>query len=142
MACGKYVHLRKRSISRAVFIMFFVRTLEPTLPRCNSRETLYISKSGGSLNMLNAACSSSVASPVCKHCCRPTCTVMWPGMWSLMPGGGDSLKICDGYVRPHWPPFSNRLSLNDPFLFFHILLSPNDPHFQNALSLNELTPFF
>ena len=46
MACGKYVHLHKRSISRAVFIMFFVRTLEPTLPRRNSRETLYISKSG------------------------------------------------------------------------------------------------
>ena len=28
--------------------MFFVRTLEPTLPRRNSRETLYISESGGS----------------------------------------------------------------------------------------------
>ena len=28
--------------------MFFVRTLEPTLPRCNSLETLYISESGGS----------------------------------------------------------------------------------------------
>ena len=46
-------------------------------------------------------------------------------------------KIYDGYVRPHWPPFSNRLSLNDPLFIFHILLSPNDPHFQNALSLND-----
>ena len=52
-------------------------------------------------------------------------------------GGGHSLKISDGYVRPHWPPFSNRLSLNDPLFIFHILLSHNDPHFQNALSLND-----
>ena len=52
-------------------------------------------------------------------------------------GGGHSLKICDGYVRPHWPPFSNLLSLNDPLFILHILLSPNDPHFQNALSLND-----
>ena len=33
------------------------------------------------------------------------------------------------------PPFSNRLSLDDPLFIFHILLSLNDPHFQNALSL-------
>ena len=50
---------------------------------------------------------------------------------------GHSLNICDGYVRPHWAPFSNRLSLNDPLFIFHILLSPNDPHFQNDLSLND-----
>ena len=54
----------------------------------------------------------------------------------LLPGG-HSLKICDGYVRPHWPPFSNRLSLNDPLFMFSHLLSPNDPHFQNAPSLND-----
>ena len=43
-------NLETSVISRAVglFIMFFVRTLEPTLPRRNSRETLYISESGGS----------------------------------------------------------------------------------------------
>ena len=48
--------------------------------------------------------SSSVASPVCKHC--------WPtDMHSHVTGhvitdaGGHSLKICDEYVRPHWPPF-------------------------------------
>ena len=51
--------------------------------------------------------------------------------------GRHSLKICDRYVRPHWHPFSNRLSLNDPLFIFHILLSPNDPNFQNALSLND-----
>ena len=51
--------------------------------------------------------------------------------------GGHSLRIRDGYVRPHWPPFSNLLSLNDPLFIFHILLSPNDPHFQNVLSLND-----
>ena len=60
-----------------------------------------------------------------------------PSYQTSGPGGGHSLKICDGYVRPHWPPFSNRLSLNDPLFIFHILLSPNDPHFQNALSLND-----
>ena len=52
--------------------------------------------------------------------------------------GGHSLKIRDGYVRSHWPPFSNLLSLNDPLFIFHILISPNDPHFQNAVSL--MTP--
>ena len=46
-------------------------------------------------------------------------------------------KICDGYVRPHWSPFSNLLSLNDPLFIFHTLLSPNDPHFQNAVSIND-----
>ena len=54
--------------------------------------------------------------------------------------GGHSLKICDGYVRPHWPPFSNRLSLNDPLFIFHILLSPNDPIFKMLSHL--MTPFF
>ena len=137
MACGKYVHLRKRSISRAVFIMFFIRTLEPTLPRRNSRDTLYISKSEGSLNMLNAACSrsSSVASPVCKHCCRPTCTVMWPGMWSLMPGGGalpkNMWRVCAATLTPIFKPPVTEW----PLFIFHILLSPNDPYFQNALFL-------
>ena len=32
-------------------------------------------------------------------------------------GGGHSLKICDGYVRPHWPPFSNRLRTIWPYFF-------------------------
>ena len=50
--------------------------------------------------------------------------------------GGALPKIRDGYVRPHLAPISNLLSLNDPLLIFHILLSPNYPHFQNALSLN------
>ena len=62
----------------------------------------------------------------------------WGSMWPHIPVTSFySLKRCDGYVRPHWPPFSNRLSLNDPLFIFHILLSPNDPHFQNALSLND-----
>ena len=59
------------------------------------------------------------------------------GWWLKPPGGGHSLKLCDGYVRPHWPLFSNRLSLNDPLFISHMLLSPSDPHFQNALSLND-----
>ena len=97
--------------------------------------------------MLSAACSSSVASPVCKHC--------WPThmhspvtgyVITDVGGGGHSLKICDGYVRPHWPPgdphFQTACHWMTLFIF-HILLSPIDPHFQNALSLrpNELTPF-
>ena len=52
---------------------------------------------------------------------------------------GYSLKICDGYVRPHLPPFSNRLSLNDRLFIFHILLSPNDPIFKMLSHL--MTPF-
>ena len=55
-------------------------------------------------------------------------------------GGGHSLKIRDGYVQPHWPPISNRLSPNDPLFIFHILLSPNDPHFKMLSHL--MTPFF
>ena len=55
-------------------------------------------------------------------------------------GGGRYLKICDGYVRPHWPPFSNHLSLNDRLLIFHSLLSPNDPIFKMLSHL--MTPFF
>ena len=35
-------------------------------------------------------------------------------------------------VRPHWPPFSNRLSLNDPLFTFNILLSPYDPTFSKC----------
>ena len=63
-------------------------------------------------------------------------TSPYPLSWRVCrPQGGHSLKIRDGYVRPHWPPFSNLLSLNDPHFIFHILLSLNDPHFQNALSL-------
>ena len=54
--------------------------------------------------------------------------------------GGSLHKKCDGYVRPHWPPFSNRLSLNDPLSIFHILLSPNDPIFKMLCHL--MTPFF
>ena len=41
---------------------------------------------------------------------------------------------------PHWPPFSNRLSLNDPLFIFHILLSPNDPIFKMLSHL--MNPLF
>ena len=61
----------------------------------------------------------------------------WHEPKKLYGGGGYSPKIRDGYVRPHWPPFSNLPLLNDPHFIFHILLSPNDPHFQNALSLTD-----
>ena len=54
--------------------------------------------------------------------------------------GGHSLKICDGYVWPHWPPFSNRLSLNDPFLFFTFCSAPNAPIFKMLSHL--MTPPF
>ena len=91
--------------------------------------------------MLNAACSTVVAQPAqfVNTVDRPTCTVMWPGMWSLM-RGGHSLKyvtVCAATLT-HFQTACHRMT---PFIF-HILHSPNDPHFQNALSLNELTPFF
>ena len=34
------------------------------------------------------------------------------------PPGGHSLKICDGYVPPHWPHFQTACHWMTPFLFF------------------------
>ena len=56
------------------------------------------------------------------------------------PGGGHSLKICDGYVRPHWPLFSNCLSLIDPFLFFTFCSHLMTRIFKMLSHL--MTPFF
>ena len=44
------------------------------------------------------------------------------------------------YVRPHWPPFSNRLSLNDPLFNFHICSHLMTPIFKMLSHL--MTPFF
>ena len=60
-------------------------------------------------------------------------------VYSLPREGGHSLKICVGYVRPHWPPFSNRLSLNDPFSFFTFCSHIMTP-FSKCYHL--MTPFF
>ena len=59
-------------------------------------------------------------------------------VYSLTRGEGHSLKICGGYVRPHWPPFSNRLSLNDPFSFFTFCSHLMTPFSKCSLTL---TPF-
>ena len=56
-------------------------------------------------------------------------------------GVRDSLKICDGYVRPHWPPFSNRLSLNDPFYFFIFCSHLMIPIFKMLSHLMSWPPF-
>ena len=59
---------------------------------------------------------------------------------NMIKARGHSLKICDGYVRPNWPPFSNRLSLNDPFLFFTFCSHLMTPIFKMLSHL--MTPFF
>ena len=63
--------------------------------------------------------------------------VLWGSVLLRGESRGHSLKICDGYVWLHWPPFSNLLLLNDLLFMIHSVHSPNDPHFLNVLSLND-----
>ena len=60
--------------------------------------------------------------------------------WWFWPGGTLPKNMWRVYVRPHWPPFSNRLSLNDPFLFFTFCSHLMTPIFKMLSHL--MTPFF
>ena len=90
-----------------------------------------------SFRCLNVTFTKDLVSFLLQTFCHTPCDLTRQATESVKTSDWVSLKICDGYVRPHWPPFSSCLSLNDPLFIFHILLSPNDPHFQNALSLND-----
>ena len=56
------------------------------------------------------------------------------------PGGGHSLKICDGYVRPHWPHFQTACHWMTPFLFFTVCHHLMTPIFKKLSDL--MTPLF
>ena len=74
--------------------------------------------------------------------CLPSRVCSAGGSWEPG-GGGNSLKICDGYVRPHWPPFNifkPPVTEWPPFYFSHFALTVMTPIFKMLSHL--MTPFF
>ena len=124
------------TLNRSCLFYPFQPKQAPTIP-CDVTLTSYMSKKWG--KMIFSGCVIHFCFVLFCSWVTPTSlfTHFWTTTLPRAGGGGHSLKICDGYVRPHWPPFSNRLSLNDPLIHFALTY---DPHFQ--ILSTSMTPFF